>query len=124
MTKKKEHWSAWYPGTRRTWDDLPLGKHKDIAFSATGCEVAWPTWDAPVDCVHVGCRIRRGELPPIARLNSGLRAEHEYGWLRFLDRDEAAKVFRHVRKTAKKTGCYDLWEQWGVLVGAGISGAR
>ena len=117
--------AGWFPGGEREWQALSMQERADLAFSATGCEVAYPTWKAPVDCVHVTCQIRRGELPKIALLNHELRSQAE-NWWRFIGResgrgtrsqqgrDTLAKMYRHYRKLAMERKEYDLWNLGGV----------
>jgi len=72
-------------------EDMKLAN--DFAFASCGCEVAYPSWWALpdgtneiVDCVHLGCQIRRGEYKRpgwAVRLNAQFRGELEGGWLRF-----------------------------------------
>src|SRR5258708_32364112 len=84
-----------------------------IAFERTGCRVAYPTWQRPVDCCHIECRIARHELPKIALTNAVLRGESHSGWLRFLrteNRPRLAAIFRAYRKAARETGVYDPWK--------------
>lgn len=117
--------SGWWLGTEKEWQALPMEKREEIAFLRTGCAVAYPTWERPVDCVHTRCQILRGELPKIALTNQILRAEAESGWLRFLkqeDRKQLAQVFRVYRKLARESGVYDPWKlSWAGLVYSGIS---
>jgi len=121
--------AGWFRGTEQDWRDLPSGERERLSFEATGCEVAYPTWprkEKPT-CEHTSCRIRRGELPKIALTNGILYAEYDSGWLRFLTRSQAAKVFRAIRKQAMATGIYDPWKMeggWQVMVQAGISGEK
>ncbi len=105
--------SGWWLDTETAWQRLPMAEREEIAFARTGCRVAYPTWERPVDCCHIECRILRGELPKIALTNAVLRAEAESGWLRFLkkeDRSKLAAIFRAYRKAARKTGVYDPWK--------------
>jgi hypothetical protein len=103
--------SGWWLDTEAAWQKLPLAEREAIAFARTGCAVAYPTWQRPVDCVHLECRILRGELPKIALTNAILRGERESGWLRFSeDRKQIAKLFRAYRKAARQTGIYDPWK--------------
>jgi hypothetical protein len=105
--------AGWWKGTEREWQALTMPEREAIAFAATGCRVAYPTWEAPVDCCHVECRIARGEQPKIALTNAVLRGEAESGWLRFTkqeDRKRLAKIFRAYRKAARETGVYDPWK--------------
>ena len=102
-----------------------LQERQDLAFTATGCQVAYPTWHKPVDCVHVRCQIRRGELPQIALLNHELQSQAE-NWWRFIGRESGrgqrskqgritlAKLYRHYRKMAMERKEYDLWKLGGV----------
>lgn len=76
--------AGWYPGTEADWDRLSGTERRELAFAATGCEIAFPTWRQPVNCCHTGCQVRRGELPAIALTNRILRSEMHHGWLRFL----------------------------------------
>lgn len=121
--------SGWWLGTEAEWRALPLRQREEIAFVRTGCRVAYPTWERPADCVHTECLIRRGELPQIALTNRILRAESECGWLRFMrqeNRNRLAKVFRAIRKTARKQGEFDPWKMrggWQVLVYSAVEEA-
>ena len=122
--------SGWWLGTEAEWRSLPLAQREDIAFARTGCRVAYPTWERPVDCVHTECLIRRGELPKIALTNRVLRAEADTGWLRFMrqeNRRRLAKVFRVIRKQARTSGIYDPWEMnggWQILVYSAVEEVR
>jgi len=121
---RQAHWSTWYQGTEREWQSLPMTEREHLAFEATGCAIAYPTWEAPVDCVHTGCQVLRGELPKIALVNTVLRAERNNGWLRDCSRDYCAKLFRHVRGEARRTGVYDAWElAWAPIVYGGVMNA-
>ena len=109
--------SGWYDGTESTWDKLPMEERKNLAFASTGCEVAYPTWQKPVNCVHTCCQVRRGEIPAIAALNRQMRAETQSGWWRFIeDRNQIAKMYRAYRKLARDRKIYDLWKLGGVDV--------
>jgi hypothetical protein len=117
------HWSSWYSGTEAEWNALPIDERDNLSFQATGCSVVYPTWDAPVDCCHLECRIRRHERPRIALTNAILRNEQRYAWLRFCSRDRAARIFRVVRKAVRQTGIYDPWKLpggWMVFVQASL----
>jgi hypothetical protein len=126
---EKKHWSGWYAGTEADWRAIPYEERKAMAFQATGCEVAYPTWKAPADCVHTDCRVLRGELPAIAITNAVLRYEMCSGWLRFglgtpAGRARMARIVRGVRAAAMRTGIWDPWEMpggWCVMVGAAVS---
>jgi hypothetical protein len=110
--------SNWWKGTEASWERIPYDDRKELAFAATGCEVAWPRWQAPVACLHTDCRIRRGEILPIAKLNGTMRYETSNGWWRFIeDRTQLARMYRHYRREARRTGEYDLWK----LGGAGVA---
>lgn len=119
--------SGWWLGTEKEWQALPLKEREEIAFARTGCRVAYPTWERPVDCVHTECQIRRGELPPIALTNRVLRVEADSGWLRFLRQENRlglAKIFRTVRRAAREQGEFDPWKLrggWQVIVFGGIA---
>lgn len=116
--------SGWWLQSEKEWQALPMPEREDIAFIRTGCRVAYPTWERPVDCVHLECRIRRGELPKIALTNAVLRGEKQSGWLRFNeDRKQVAKIFREFRKLARQTGQYDPWKipgGWQLIVFTGV----
>jgi hypothetical protein len=117
------HWSEWFPGSEEEWKRLPMAERSRLAFASTGCQVAYPTWTAPVGCVHPRCQIARGEKPRIYLTNLILRAEAEYGWLRFNDRKKNAAIFRAARATARRTGIYDPWQMpggWQMLVYGGL----
>lgn len=117
--------AGWFKGGEKEWQALPMKEREDLAFTATGCEVAYCTWQAPVDCVHVCCQIRRGELPKIAELNHTMRHEAESGWWRFIGRESGrgersqqgrktlAMLYRFYRQRARTTGQYDLWKLGG-----------
>jgi hypothetical protein len=119
----KAAWSTWFAGSEQDWLSLSQKEKEDIAFAATGCEAAYPTWEPPVDCVHIRCRIRRGELPKIALTNAVLRAEAESGWLHRASRERKYQVFRTIRKLAMETGIYDPWKLpggWQLFVFGGL----
>ena len=117
--------AGWFDGGEKGWQSLPLQERQDLAFTATGCQVAYPTWHKPVDCAHVRCQIRRGELPQIALLNHELQSQAE-NWWRFIGRESGrgqrskqgritlAKLYRHYRKMAMERKEYDLWKLGGV----------
>lgn len=113
---KREHWSTWYAGTEAQWQALSSEERERLAFEATQCEVAYPTWEAPVDCLHSGCRYRRGEVTRADLVNGALRGEREYGWLRFCSRERAAQVYRTVRAECRRLNTTDIWQCWQVLV--------
>lgn len=117
------HW--WFEGSEQEWKALPVAEREQRSLAATGCLLAWPSWEGPVECVHVGCQIARGELPKIARVNAQLRGEAESGWLRFVtDRKRLAAIFRAHRRVARETGAYDIWskEAWALTVYGGLGG--
>ena len=119
---RRKRWSTWYAGREIEWNRLPLSEREIIAFKATGCLIAYPTWESPVDCVHGKCQVRRGERKPITLVNGALMYERESGWLRFSnDRDALAQLYRGVRKAARETGVYDIWALgWQNIVYTGI----
>ncbi len=127
---KREHWSNWYDGDRSDWEKLPMVERDKLSFKGTGCSVAFPTWEAPVDCVHDRCQVLRGEKKPISLVNGSLRCEMSNGWLRFVDRNDRTKrkalamTLRTVRNQYFKTGETDIWKMWSVIVGTGIGAAR
>ena len=46
----------WYETLTETdWQRLPWPDREARAWTRTGCTVAYPTWPAPVDCVHPSC---------------------------------------------------------------------
>lgn len=105
--------AGWWLDSEKAWQELPLERREEIAFVRTGCRVAYPTWERPVDCVHTECQIRRGELPRIALTNRVLRSEASNGWLQGMRQENRAKlavIFRAYRKTARETGIYDPWK--------------
>lgn len=119
--------AGWFHGTETDWRDLSHEERQGIAFNALGCAEAYPTWTGPVNCVHVTCQIRRGELPAIAETNRTLRNERDYGYLRFLgdapeDRKALARVYRAVRAIAMQTGVFDPWktDAWKIIVGTSV----
>lgn len=114
---------GWYQGTMADWEAMPRSEQSLVSFAAIGCLVAYPTWEKST-CVHLKCRIRRGELPQIAETNSILRYELTSGWLRFIeDREKIARIFRVLRTQAIKTGVYDPWKNgWQAIVFAAVQG--
>ncbi len=115
--------SNWWKGTQNEWCDLLLQERERIAFEKTGCDAAWPLWHAPVKCLHVGCRIKRGELPPIAETEAVLNGERENGWLRFMSEERYQQLRDAMLKYAEKTGIYDPWKQpggWQAMVFSAI----
>lgn len=121
-------WSSWFDGVETEWLALPMSEREERAFAATGCVVAWPGWKHPVSCVHLSCRIRRGEKPPIALTNAMLRYEVHRNWLRFNlrspeGRRRNAAICRALRKQARETGVYDIWKGggWSLLVRGAVS---
>lgn len=122
--------AGWFKGTEKQWQALSHEDRKDIAFKGCGCEVAYPTWQGPVDCVHIGCQIRRGEKQPIIETNRRLQNEIERGWLRFAKestegRVNLAKLVRAIRKRAIETGVYNPWDMeggWQAMVSLGVMG--
>jgi hypothetical protein len=122
-----EKYSTWFPGSRAEWERIPFETREEMAFTGTGCLLAWPTWDAPTNCLHIKCRVRRGEVPPICETNSTLLAELHSGWLRF-DMDDPgarlrkAKLCRIVRRLARETKNYDAWSiAWNYMVGDALA---
>jgi hypothetical protein len=119
--------AGWFEGTEEDWWALPEQERHDRAFAATGCEIAYPSWprDDWGSCLHVNCRIRRGELPRIAAVNRVLQAEMTEGWLRLNMRSKEgrktnAAISRAVRKMARETGIYDAWQFWPLIVYGGL----
>lgn len=110
--------AGWFSGTIDDWHVLAPEVRRELAFAATGCQVACATWPGPIHCVHLGCQIRRGELPKIAAINWDLRHERSDGWLRFVeDRSKLAQIFRAFRRAARETGEYDIWKLgWKTIV--------
>jgi hypothetical protein len=103
--------SGWWIEGESAWQKLPRAERERIAFERTSCKFAYPTWERPVNCLHLDCRIARGELPKIAETNCVLRAEMHSGWLRFIeDRQKLARICRAYRKAARETGVYDPWK--------------
>jgi hypothetical protein len=121
--------AGWFKGTQQSWRDLTEQEREDRSFQATGCEVAYPTWKAPVDCLHISCQIRRGEKAPIMLTNRILRSELESGYLRFgkestEGRIRLGRICRAIRRAAITTGIYDPWKLpggWQTLVVAAIT---
>lgn len=105
--------AGWFQGTKRDWQKLSIAKREEIAFEATGCEVAYPSWEKPVDCVHGASRVRRGELPPIALTEAILDAERASGFLGFIDEANYRKIRAAFIAEAKETGVYDPWRLAG-----------
>jgi len=113
--------AGWWPGTEREWRALPIEERDRLSFAATGCAIAYPTWQAPVDCLHTRCLILRGVLPKIALTNRILRGEKS-NWWRDVSRPTLAKLFRHYRAQARLTGEYDPWRlSWEGIVYSGVS---
>ncbi len=112
-----------FPGSENQWRELSAEQREQWSFAHTGCLVAFPSWEPPVNCLHTSCRIARHELPAIAETNSILRGEKYDGWLRFTDRPTLAKIFRAYRKAARETGIYDPWKlDYRLMVSAAVGG--
>lgn len=112
--------AGWWHGTCTAF--YAESTHQDIAFEATGCEVAAPTWTPPIDCLHTECRIRRGELPPIALTEAVLDSER-HAWLRWLPEAEYQKLRAAMIQVAEATGVYNPWDipgGWRAIVGSAI----
>lgn len=115
----------WFDGSESDWRALPRTEREALSLANTNCLFAFPSWGRSTTggCVHVDCRIARGEVRPITRVNAQLKGEAQSGWLRFVtDRDKLAAIFRVHRAIARQTGTYDIWskEAWGLTVSAGI----
>ena len=135
MKRTKQDWeltieerierAGWFHGSERDWQSLPLAERDRLAFAATGCAVAYCTWQAPVNGCHIGCRVMRGEIPAICQMNHALLAE-KGNWLRGLTESKAgrkrlAAMFRAFRKQARATGVYDPWKiGWQAIVYGGL----
>ena len=105
--------AGWWTGGFKEWWAMPREKREEVASHFTGCLFALPTWLPPVDCIHIKCRVRRGEVPPICIVNHALKAE-KTNWLRWSmespeGRKHVATIFRHVRKVARETQTWDAW---------------
>jgi len=114
---------GWWKGTAKEWHDLPLEERDELSFKHTGCLVAYPSWETPVECVHTKCQIRRGELPPIALTEAILAGERESGWLRWVSEERFEQIRKACLKVAEKTGEYDPWKLpggWQALVYGGL----
>lgn len=121
MSARHPHWSTWFPGTEEEWNRLSSEQRDDLSFAATGCEIAYPRWKAPVHCLHGTCRVRRGEIRPISLVNAALRYEAQCGWLRDVPRPRLAGLYRTMRHAARETGTYNIWKLgWQTLVFTGI----
>jgi hypothetical protein len=102
--------SGWWTEGEPGWQALPLTERERIALDRTGCKFAYPTWERPINCIHLKCQIARGELPKVAETNCVLRGEMRSGWLRFIDdRQKLARICRACRKAARETSIYDPW---------------
>jgi hypothetical protein len=121
--------AGWFKGSERQWQALTHEQRQDLAFAGCGCEAAYATWEGPVDCVHPGCQIRRGEKPKIHLTNCILKGEMYNGWLRF-DKETTegrlhlARLIRGIRRNAVKTGIYDPWKMeggWQAMVASAIT---
>ena len=115
--------AGWYPGTETDWRKLPMEERERLAFEATGCLIAYATWEAPVDCVHTPCRIRRGELPGIQLTKNILACERESGWLRDLEDETYEKVRQGFLELAEDLEVYDPWKipgGWQAMVRCGV----
>lgn len=113
--------AGWFHGDMADWRALDAQEQSRQAFAATGCLLAYPTWNAPCHCLHMGCRIARGERLPIHSLNSQIRAEcSRGGWLESMthgkrNRANLARFIRTVRHAAREHGNYDYWQLTGTV---------
>ena len=120
--------AGWFKGSERDWQALSHEERQDIAFAGCGCEAAYATWEGPVNCVHIGCQIRRGEKAPLIMTNRTLKAEMCNGWLRFgketrAGRIRLARLISAIRSKAQETGMYDPWQLpggWQGMVGSAV----
>ena len=108
--------AGWFPGSEKDWQALSREERSGLSFAATGCLTAYPTWK-DVHCVHVDCRVKRGEVKPICITNHYLIAE-KYNWLRFIldtpeGRSKVARIFRNARCKARETAEYNPWNGGG-----------
>ena len=113
--------SGWFKGTERDWQRLSSEERQRLAFTATGCQIAWASWEAPVNCVHPWCQVARGERKPITVLNSQMQYERASGWWRNMDRAKLARVYRAFRKAAREQQVFDIWKLgWQTVVFTGL----
>lgn len=121
--------AGWFKGTDRDWQSLDIPTRESLAFAGCGCAVAYPTWEGPVDCVHSGCQVLRGEIHPLIVTNRILKYETQSGWLRFgkestEGRIRTARLIRSIRNAALASGIYDPWKipgAWGGIVGVALA---
>jgi len=110
------------------FEKLTMEEREELAFGKCGCRIAYPTWwmredgsTEQVDCVHLGCRIARGEFKRpenMVRFNAEFRSELRSGWLKFLKethkgRQRAAALYRAMKKHGKFEIMAAVWA--GVL---------
>lgn len=115
--------ASWWKGTVKEWDALPIAERERIAFTHTGCAVAYCTWKAPANCFHLTCQILRGEKPAIALTEAVLAGERQAGWLRFMEEEAYQRLHRAIIARAQESEVYDPWQMpggWQAIVFSGV----
>lgn len=119
--------AGWFKGTDEDWRRLSLNEQAELAFAATGCLIAYATWTGPVDCRHLDCQLRRGEIAPLDKTRALLSAERHGGWLKDMAEDAYQRLVEAACRAAEACGEYDPWKipgGWQAMVGAAIGVAR
>jgi hypothetical protein len=127
--------SGWFHGTERDWQALSREEQAKLSFQATGCTIAFPTWEAPVDCSHPCCKVARGEQPPMYLVNGTLKDEMHNNWLRFEyrtpkgsnERNHLARLCILVRNKCRELQVWDPWKipgGWQCIVYTGVGLAK
>ena len=117
--------------SKSEWLTMTRDEQKAASLKALGCLHGLPSWERDnSECLHIDCRIARGEAPPIVMANSILLGEMKAGWLRSLRdgdaecRAELAKIVWELRRRCRAEGQYDPWRVHGgwELIVSGIFG--
>lgn len=117
--------STWFDGTDEQWFALDSTERETLAFNATGCEVAYPTWgrNSMTGCCHPSCMVRRGEKPESYITECVIDGERFNGWLRFMSEEDFVALRTSLLAVCAERGIVNPWQipgGWRVMVGAAL----
>jgi diadenosine tetraphosphatase ApaH/serine/threonine PP2A family protein phosphatase len=112
---------TWETGGREVWQRIPLAAREEDAFVHCGCLYAAPTWGIPVHCLHLECKLRRGEITPADKLRAILTSERD-NWLRGVSDEVFERLYAGCLRVAQETGEYDPWKLPGGWMGIVYTG--